>query len=236
MRKVGILMALGLWLASSAPGNAEIIVGVTGGVVISGDQDLGFERHHDGTPLNDLTQTDVDESLGPMVGTTVTAWGNRSILRYVALQADLLYWYMEAKPAPTPPAPRFTVGQHRTAFFLSALARLPIYPSLGRFSSPPGSETFAYTGAGIGAVATSVEHGNKWGLETGFQLLGGISIPVISNLRLRLEGRYLLAADSNSDPREGWSVNTSGIPAGFRLNPHRDTRFYPVLFGLDWRF
>jgi len=233
MRKVSILAALGLWLVSSTPGNAEIIVGITGGIVISGDQDLTFE---DRTRLNVVTARNVDESLGPIVGATISAWGDRSLLRYVALQGDLLYWYMEATPALTPPAPRFTVGQHRYAFFLSPLVRLPIYPSFGRFSSQLEGDTFAYTGAGIGAVSTSVEHGNTGGWERGFQLLGGISIPVTSNLRFRLEGRYLLTADLDSQPRDRWVVNTSGTPTKFRLDSHHDTRFYPVLFGLDWRF
>lgn len=235
-REVAILAALGLWLAWSTPGNAEIIVGITGGIVISGDQDLTFESRD---RVNVVTARNVDESLGPIGGATITAWGDRSLLRYIALQGDLLYWYMEATPALTPPAPRFTVGQHRYGFFLSPLVRLPIYPSFGRFSAQLEGDTFAYTGAGMGAVSTSVEHGNTGGWEIGLQLLGGISIPVTSNLRFRVEGRYLLTADLDSQPRgpqDAWVVNTSGTPTKFRLDSHHDTRFYPVLFGLDWRF
>ena len=236
MHTVGVLLALGFLVVFSTPARAEVVVGLNGGVVIPGGQDLTFKEHSaTGTLLNSLSTSDVDETLGPIVGAAVTVWGNEGLLRYFALQLDTLYWYMEAKPAPTPPAPRFTVGQHRTAIFLSALGRLPIYPSVGRFSPQAGSDTFAYVGVGAGPVYTAVQHGqNEW--DAGFQLLGGVAIPLTSKLQLRVESRYLLASDADSPPEPGWRVDTSGTPTAFRLGPHRDTRFIPVIFGLDWRF
>jgi hypothetical protein len=237
MRTVGVLLVFGFVIAFSAPAGAELVVGLSGGVVIPGDQDLTFKEHSaSGSLLNSVSTSDVDETFGPIVGAAVTVWGDQGVLRYFALQGEALYWYMEAKPAPIPPAPRFTVGQHRTAIFLSALGRLPVYPSLGRFSSEKsGSDTFAYLGVGAGPVYTSVQHGQKeW--DAGFQLLGGVAIPLMSRLQLRVESRYLLASDADSSPEPGWRVDTSGTSGAFRLGRHRDTRFIPVLFGLDWRF
>jgi len=228
---------LGALIISSTPARAEVVVGLNGGVVIPGDQDLTFKEHSaSGSLLNSVGTSNVGERVGPAVGAAVTLWGGQGVLRYFALQVDALYWYMEAKAAPTAPAPRLTVGQHRTAILVSALGRLPIYPLLGRFSSEKsGGDTFAYVGVGAGPAYTAVEHGQKeW--DAGFQLLGGVAIPLTSKLQLRIESRYLLASDADSSPEPGWRVDTSGTPATFRLGSHRDTRFIPVLFGLDWRF
>src|SRR5439155_24791182 len=118
-----------------------------------------------------------------------------------------------------------------------ALGRLPLRPLLGRFSEEPGKDTFAYLGAGAGAVHSSVTHGaSKWGV--GDQLLGGVSIPLTGHVRLRLETRYLLARDVDTRPRDGpgWRVNTRGTHVRFTVDRHLDTRFHPVLLAIDWRF
>ena len=234
MRKGTATLVVGLWLAWSAPAAAEVMVGLTTGVVVPGQQDLVFKEY----PSDNLVKpNDVTESLGPVVGATITAWGDWPVLRYFAVQFDPMYWSMSAKGANSPPAPHFTVHQQRAAFYLSALGRLPLWPLLGRFSEEPGKDTFAYLGAGIGAVHSSVTHGaSAWG--TGYQLLGGVSIPLTGHLRLRLEARYLLAPDVDTTPRDGpgWRVDTSGTHVRFTVNRHLDTRFVPVLLGVDWRF
>jgi len=243
MRNLAALVTpvmLALWLGSSAPAAAEIMLGLTGGLVIPGDQDLVFQEYPEdgGFPATDrvIGQKDVDESLGPLVGATVTAWGDWSFLRYFALQLEPMYWSMQAKGAPSPPAPRFTVHEQRVAVFFSVLARLPVYPEPGRFSGT-GRDSFAYLGAGLGPVHSSVSHGaSSWDL--GYQLLAGVSIPVVSKLRVRLEGRYILAADVDTISRDspGWRVDTSGFRRGFTPNRYTDTQFIPLLVGVDWRF
>src|SRR5256712_2450055 len=216
------------------------MTGLTTGVVVPGQQDLVFKEYPSdgGLPLADPTTTDrVTESVGPLVGATITAWGDWPALRYFGVQLDSIYWAMSAKGADTPPAPPFTVHQQRVAVFLSALGRLPLWPRLGRFSEQPEKDTFAYLGAGTGAVHSSVTHGaSKWGV--GEQLLGGVSIPLTGHLRLRLESRYLLARDVDTRPRDGpgWRVDTSGTHVRLIIDRHLDTSFHPLLLVLDLRF
>ncbi len=241
MRKHAAVLVVGLWLIWSAPAGAEVMAGLTTGLVVPGQQDLVFKEYPSdgGLPATNriVTPNDVTESLGPLVGATITAWGDWAVLRYFAIQLDPIYWSMSAKGAQSPPAPHFTVHQDRAAFYLSALGRLPLWPLLGRFSEEPGKDTFAYLGGGIGAVHSSVTHGTSaWG--AGHQLLGGVSIPLTSHLRLRLEARYLLVPDVDTSPRDGpgWRVDTSGTHVRFTINRVHDTRFHPVLLGVDWRF
>ena len=105
-------------------------------------------------------------------------------------------------------------------------------------SAPAGAEERARSTAALPVLYSSVTHGTHvWG--QGYQLLGGISIPVASTLRLRLESRYLLTGDVDTSTRDrllGWKVDTSGTPTKFRKNETEDTRFYPIILGLDWRF
>src|SRR2546425_9833842 len=156
-----------------------MLTGLTTGVVVPGQQDLVFKEYPSdgGRPLADPTTTDrVTESLGPLVGATITAWGDWPALRYFGVQLDPIYWVMSAKGTDTPPAPPFTVPQQPVAVFLSALGGLPLWPRLGRFSEEPEKDTFAYLRAGTGGVHSSVTHrARKW--AGGEQLLGGRSVP-----------------------------------------------------------
>jgi hypothetical protein len=239
VRKGAAILVVGLWLVWSRPAASEVLTGLTTGVVVSGQQNLVFKEYPSdgGRPNRIFTPNHVTESLGPLVGATITAWGDWPTLRYFGAQFDPIYWAMSAKGANSPPAPHFTVQQQRAALYLSPLGRLPLWPFLGRFSEEPGKDTFGYLGAGVGGVHSSVTHGaSAWG--RGYQLLGGVSIPLTGHLRLRLESRYLLGRDVDTTPRDGpgWRVNTSGTHVQFTVNRHLDTRFHPVLLGVDWRF
>ena len=99
-------------------------------------------------------------------------------------------------------APHFTVGQNRLALFGSLLARVPVYPLVGRFSTDIGSDWFVYGGAGIGPVYSTASHGSSdWSLV--HQFFGGISVPLFSHLRLRVEGRWLVTGDVDTTPKDG---------------------------------
>jgi hypothetical protein len=225
--------------ALAAPAGAEILIGVNGGAVIPGGQDMTLKEYgSDHLELRRVETDKVHESIGPFVGASLTGWADWSFLRYFGLQLDAMYWYMKSRPDESvAPAPRFEVGQHRTAFFLSALGRLPLYPLFGRFSDP-ARDVCAYAGGGIGAVYSTITHGSsEWDL--GYQLLGGFSVPVFSNVRVRLESRWLLTSDvdtSPSDKLQGWKADVSGTPTSFRRSDTMDTRFFPIIVGVDWRF
>jgi hypothetical protein len=239
MNRAG-LVALSLALLLPAPAGAEIMVGANGGVVIPGSQDLSFRNYGADHQLTDRVDTDdVKESAGALVGASVGWWGDWSFLRYLGVQGEAVYWYMEAKPATIiPPAPRYRIDQHRTALMGNLLARVPVFPTIGRFSSDKGADTFVYAGGGAGLVYSTVSHGSDdWGW--GYQLLGGISVPVTSNVRVRLEGRWMLTGDVDTSSRDklvGWHADVSGTPTGFRRNEGFDTRFFPIILGVDWRF
>lgn len=239
-RKLARLLVLGCWLLCPALAAGEVSVGLSSGLVVPGDQDLAFKEYSTEHQVARRVDTDnVNESIGPFVGANVTGWAEWSFLRYFGLQLEGVYWHVDVKPGvPVTPAPRFTISEHRAGVFANVLGRLPLYPLFGRFSDGKGADTFAYAGAGTGAVYTSVAHGShQW--DAAYQLLGGLSVPLVSNLRLRLETRYILTSDVDTSPRDklvGWKVDTSGTPTTFRKNETLDTRFFPVLFGLDWRF
>jgi hypothetical protein len=238
--KRAIVLALGFWLTTPITAGAEILAGLTAGIVVPGDQDLAFKEYATDHTLVRRNDTDnVNEYVGPLVSGNVAGWGEWSFLRYLGLQLEAAYWHVDVKPgAEVTPAPRFTIGEHRTGIFVNALGRVPIFPSLGTFSSDKGNDTFAYLGAGTGAVYSSVTHGSHdWGC--GYQFFGGVSMPILSQLRLRLEARYLLSGDVDTKSRDGlvgWKVDTSGTPTKLRKNETVDTRFVPILVGMDWRF
>jgi hypothetical protein len=197
LRPAAILGALAVLIACSVPAGAEVLLGLTGGFVIPGDQDLKFEeRSPSNVPLTLVDTSDVDESLGPIVGAAVTLWGDEGLVRHLALQWEAIYWHIDAKAAPASSAPGFTIGQDRAAIFLSVLGRLPIFPSFGRFASRAGTDSFAYLGVGVGPVYTAVNHGDE-GWDVGSQLLGGVAIPLTAQLQLRIESRYLLTSDAD---------------------------------------
>ncbi len=239
MGRVIRLLTLGLCLMGTSPAAAELLLGGTAGLVIPGDQDMTFKQYPPGggPATSSFEQRDVDESLGPMAGASVTAWGGSGLLQYLGLQGEALYWYMQSKGAPAPGAPRVTAEQHRLGFLLNVLARVPVYPSPGRFPSEQGGDAFLYGGAGAGPAYTRVSGGAKdWNVA--YQLLAGISVGMTPNIRLRVESRYLLAHDADTTPADGpgLKVDVSGTPTSFRTSRHQDTRFIPILVGLDWRF
>lgn len=241
MRRPALLVVVGTWLLGGSPAAAEITVGINGGFVIPGDQDLSFKEYptDGGQPSNSqiASQKRVTPSVGPLVGVQATAWAPWSFLRYFGLQGDALYWHTSAKGQPGPPAPNFTVSQDRIAFFGSLVARVPVYPELGTFSPEVGKDWFVYGGAGLGPAYGRVSHGSSdW--NPAYQFLGGISVPLYSQLRLRVEARYLVTSDVDTTPKDGpgWRVDVSGTRSGLAPDRHKDTRFVPVIFGLDWRF
>ncbi len=231
-----------LTVAFPTYGKADVTVGLTGGLAIPGNQDLKFREHGaNGAEIQKVNQKDVDESLGSFVSLNVTKWGNRGNSRRYGLQLETMYWRTSVKPASVPSlpsVPTYTMDQHRVSGFINALSRLPLYPHLGRFPRKRKGRSrepvYAYAGLGAGVVYSNINHGaDGWG--PGLQLLGGVSIPLKSKFRFRLEGRFLLAPDVDSSPKAGWTVDTSGSPTRWRIHPHLDSQFFLLQLGLDWR-
>lgn len=213
------------------PSTAEVSVGITGGVVFAGDQDLTLRQYGaDRELLSGTKQKFLHPSTGPLGGLTVTAWGHQ--WPWLGIQLDAMYWAtsVDTRREAAQPASRLAIDQERTALLVSLLGRLPLDGDSG---------TFLYGGLSGGAVHSRVRFGDTK-IRAAFGLLGGVAVPLISRLRLRTEVRYLVTPDSNATPRPGLRVDTSGSsgvnPGRLLFTSHMDTQFVPVLFGLDWVF
>lgn len=232
MRALGWTVLAWLLLAfAPVPTAAEVSVGLTGGVVFAGEQDLKLAEHGADRQRVSLTERrGVDPSPGALGGLTVTAWGTP--WPWLGVQLDALHWTTSATvdPGGTAGTATLTIDQTRTAVFASVLGRLVLDEARG---------TFAYGGLGGGLVRTRVSRGDEE-VGAGLGLVGGVAVPVTPRIRLRVEVRYLVTPDVDASPRTGLRVDTSGSPDGNAAHvvfgPHLDTQFFPLLVGLDWVF
>lgn len=211
-----------LVVAPTTPGRGESSLGVTGGLTISGDQDVKIVEPRVGS----TESHDVRAALGPVGGTTASLW-----LTHFGLQVDGLYWGTSTPGVLPRSLKAVRVGQDRGAVLGSFTGRV--------FLDGPG-EKFAYGGLGCGLVAIGVRPGQT-NVVPGLGAILGVALPITSRLRLRAEARYLLTHD-NMDPRNahGLSTEVSGSrgpnPGRAVFGPHFDTEFVPLLIGLDYVF
>src|SRR3989442_8045082 len=127
---------------------AEPSVGLTGGLTLSGDQDVTLVNRGEG-----VESRDVSAAVGPVGGMTGTLW-----LGHFGLQLDGLYWRTSA-PARLPGSLKtLQVSQDRGAMLTSLMGRVFLDES-GR--------TFAYGGGGGGPGALGVETRPAAGLAAG---------------------------------------------------------------------
>jgi opacity protein-like surface antigen len=232
------LNILGFLLTIGTPSysRGEIFVGYNSGINIPGAQDLKFKEYNSqGELIHFYLKNDIDGKIGFLNSLNISAWGTHDFWQNIGIQLDALYWRLTTKANGFSKnnAPPFTsIEQDRTAFFVNILRRLPVYNS-GNFSSIQ-RQTYIFGGVGAGPLYTNVQHGqHEW--KIGFQILGGISIPLHQNVHFRIESRYLLAPDADTIPQTGWEIDTSGTPTPFRFNPHLDTNFVGVMVGVDWQ-
>lgn len=218
-------LALALTLAP-LPAAAELSLGLTGGLVLPGEQDVTLTRVGPGGERLAVERPGRDTRSGPLGGLTATWWPSADSAW--GLQLDALGWTTTVTLSDPPAGAPTRIRQSRAALLLSLLARL-------RLGAPDGA--FAYGGLGGGLVATRLDPGASE-LGPGVGLLGGLAVPLTDRLRVRLEARYLLTSDVDAARRPGWGAETSGTatPLSGRalFGPHLDTRFLPLLLGLDW--
>ncbi len=232
MRALAWTAAASLLLAfAPVSAAAEVSVGLTGGVVFAGEQDIKLAEYGADRQRVSLTERrGADASPGPLGGLTITAWETR--WPWLGVQLDALRWTTSATvdPGGTAGAATLTIDQTRTAVFASVLGRLVLDEARG---------AFAYGGLGGGLVRSRVTRGDEE-IGAGFGLVGGVAVPLTPRLRLRVEVRYLVTPDVDASPRAGLRVDTSGSADGNAAHvvfgPHLDTQFFPLLVGLDWVF
>ena len=209
-----------LIVAPTTPGRGESSVGVTGGLTLSGDQDVKIVEPRVGS----TESRDVTAALGPVGGTTASLW-----LTHFGLQVDVLYWGTSTPGVLPRSLKAVRVNQDRGAVLGSFTGRVFL-----------DEQKFAYGGLGCGLVAIGVRPGQT-NVVPGLGAILGVALPITSRLRLRAEARYLLTHD-NMDPRNahGLSTEVSGSrgpnPGRAVFGPHFDTEFVPLLIGLDYVF
>ena len=215
-------LVLTLIVASAIPVRGESSVGVTGGMTLSGDQDVKIVQPR----VGNTESRDVIAAIGPLGGTTASLW-----LSHFGLQVDGLYWGTSTPGVLPGSLKTVRVRQDRGAVLGSFTGRV--------FLDEPG-EKFAYGGLGCGLVAIGV-HPGQTNVVPGVGALLGVAFPITSHLRVRAEARYLLTHD-NIDPKgaRGLSTEVSGSrgpnPGRAVFGPHFDTEFVPLLIGLDYVF
>jgi len=208
--------------SSPVPVSAETSIGATGGVTLSGDQDVKIMQPGIGsTESNDVVAT-----TGPVAGATGSLW-----FSHFGLQGDAIYWRTSTPGTLPGSLKKVRVSQDRGAFLGSVL---------GRVFLDQAGDTFAYAGFGSGFVAIGVNPGQT-NVVPSFGTLLGLALPITSSLRLRVEARYLLTHD-NMDPKNarGLSTEVSGSrgpnPGRAVFGPHFDSEFVPLLIGFDYVF
>jgi hypothetical protein len=218
--------------------HGEVMLGLTSGVSLSGEQDHKFKEYNSlGEVARSYTTDDIHENTSMLSTVRLSAWGNRDIWQHFGIQLEASSWSLTTEvnnPAYKAALPFTSVTQERTGLMVNMIGRLPLF-SFGN-KNAVNRRPYLFGGIGGGPLYTRVQHGQQeW--QYGCQALGGVSIPLSPRSRFRLESRYLLARDADiTNPQEGWHVETSGTPTSLRLGRHWDTRFVGVTFGLDWRF
>ena len=219
-RVISLALPVALAVGWTIPVCAEPSVGLTGGLTLSGDQDVTLVNRGEG-----VESRDVSAAVGPVGGMTGTLW-----LGHFGLQLDGLYWRTSA-PARLPGSLKtLQVSQDRGAMLTSLMGRVFLDES-GR--------TFAYGGVGGGPVVIGVNPGQT-AVVAGVGALVGVAFPVTSHVRVRAEVRYLLTHDMDPKAGRGISTEVSGSrgsnPGRALFGPHFDSEFVPLLIGLDYVF
>src|SRR5438094_733695 len=155
-----------LIVAPTTPGRGESSVGVTGGLTLSGDQDVKIVEPRVGS----TESHDVTAALGPVGGTTASLW-----LTHFGLQVDGLYWGTSTPGVLPRSLKPVRVGQDRGAVLGSFTGRVFL-----------DEQKFAYGGLGCGLVAIGVRPGQT-NVVPGLGAILGVALPITSRLRLRAE-------------------------------------------------
>jgi hypothetical protein len=177
-----------------------------------------------------------DDKIGTFETLSLTRWLDDGRPGNLGIQLDISYWRhttVFVVPDSDEPPPFTSAKQERVALFLNIMGRSTLHLP-GHISFVP-DRSYLFGGLGGGPIFMNIQYGFQgWGV--GCQLLGGISFPLSRNLDLKIEGRYILAPDADTQPQKGWRIDTSGTPMPLRLSPHLDTRFTGILTGLYWKF
>ena len=225
------LLAVVLLLGPAAA-RAQVEVGVVGGLAFAGRQDLTIERRSspEGTVMSVTREADLPVDEGAAWGLTFTSWARKH--PSFGLTIDALYWTNSLEMHGLDPArtPRILHQQ-----------RFGLFPSFtGRISLDADRGIFVFGAVGAGIVDSRLVGGDQR-IGAGFSLATGLSFPIVREKLIgRVEARYLITHDFDSDDSTNQNLEFSGSRSWMTdrrvFGPHQDSRFFPILFGLSWRF
>jgi hypothetical protein len=223
-----------LILVTTQHNNAQVYFGSSGGVALSGMQDHKFIQFDENNRMIDYYKTrDVDGKPTFMFNMNITYWIPEGPFKNMSFRFDLSDWEYTSNidQFANKYPPINNIDQERTSYFLSIQKRIPLF-TIDSFNS--NNMSFIYFGIGGGAVYSEVDHGaDVWGF--GYQVISGITYPLINGFSFVGELQYLVTPDVDPKPRPGWQVHTSGTKTFLRFEPHHDTSFLTLNFGLKYR-
>jgi len=120
-------------------------------------------------------------------------------------------------------------------------SRTGVFPSFtGRISLDARREIFLSGAVGAGVVDSRLMGGDQR-IGEAYSIASCLSFPVAAGkIFARIEARYLITHDFDSDDSRDQNLEFSGSRSSITerrlLGPHQDTRFFPILLGLVWRF
>jgi hypothetical protein len=219
-------------LIAPAAARAQVEAGIVGGFAFAGRQDLTIERRSspEGSVMFVTREPNLPVDGGNAWGLTFTRWTRAH--PSLGLSVDALCWTDSLTMTGLDPAHTPRVLRQR---------RMGVFPSLtGRLPLDARREIFLYGALGGGVVDSRLMGGDQR-IGEAFSIASGLSFPVAgSKLFARIEVRYLITHDFDSDDSKDQNLEFSGsrswITERRLFGPHQDTRFFPVLLGLAWRF
>jgi hypothetical protein len=216
---------------ASWPALGQVELGIVGGPVWAGRQDLTIEQRDAAGSVIDVTQEpNLHVDRGRTFGLTMVRWSRHH--PNFGLSLDALYWANSLKMAVVgSPGINRTLHQERIGLFASLAGRAPVSRSDG---------SYVYGSIGMGAVDSRLVGGDQR-VAVGFSLTAGGAMPLVpGRLFAHLEVRYLITHDFDSDDTMNQNFEFSGSPSWTTARKvfggHQDTRFLPLLAGLSWRF
>lgn len=223
-----MLLACALAALGAVPLRAEVGVGLFGGAIWPGGQDITAREHGaEGVLLAEATDRDLRGSPGGFIALAATGW--TPARRALGARLVLMAWEADFELKQTAALTnRNTVEESFQAGFLFVLGRLPL----------DQRGAFLYAGPGGGVAYERIKGGAR-DRARAFGLLVGIAYPVGRRLRGQLEVAYLVCSDLRAGEGSGIRLETSGTQSASSgrslFGPHWDKRFLPITIGLEWR-
>lgn len=223
-----VVTALVVGTADAVCGQSE--VGVVGGVAFAGRQDLTIEERAspEGAVLNVVQEPRLPVARGAAWGLSFVRWTAGH--PHLGWAIDALYWRNSLVMAGVGDVPaRRTLREERYALVPSLAVRTQV-----------GEGPFLFATIGAGVVDSRLIGGDQR-IGFGMSAAVGGEVPVVRDrVFLRLEARYLITHDFDSDDGNDQNLEFSGSPSWTTarrvFGGHQDTRFLPVLVGIFWRF